>query len=252
MLLNVETLADTVYGYLTKGDLALAFQPIVSAHAVSHVLYHEGLVRFKQGALAFNPIAVLEHAQRIRMLDASVVAAVIELLEQHESLRLGCNISAQSAQLDLHWHYLQQRLLQKPGVARRLFIEITESASFPSTGKAVEFVSTLAGTGCRVAVDDFGVGCTTFDFIVDARPQVIKIDRSYLAAARGSQANLGVLEELVAVCRSLCTCVVLEGIETPEDRKLAQAVGADWLQGYLFGQPRLEPAWASTLKTWPM
>ncbi|WP_460126309.1 EAL domain-containing protein [Pseudomonas sp. S2_C03] len=229
------------YNELAQGKLVLAFQPVVWMPDSDRVLYQEGLLRhIDASGEGVYPLVMLEQLQSMRELDRSVVGCVIDRLLHDEHLRLGCNISAQSAIIDPFWHSILARLRETPSVAARLVIEITESATPPSTSAAIEFVLCLRELGCRVAIDDFGAGLGTLEFIRKTRPDIVKIDQGYLQRARLDTNNAQTLGHLVQLCKTLAPCVVIEGIETEADRALATACGSEWGQGYLFGRPRID------------
>lgn len=229
------------YLQLSRGRLVLAFQPVIWLPDSSRVLYQEGLLRHVDArGDGVYPFAMLEKHQLMRELDRSVVHSVIECLLKDPLLRLGCNISAQSAIIDGFWHDLLRRLGDEPSVASRLVIEITESATPPSTQAAIEFVLCLRELGCRVAIDDFGSGLGTLEFIRRTRPDIVKIDQGYLRRARGELNSAQTLSHLVQLCKTLAPCVIIEGIETVADHGLASACGGEWGQGYLFGRPQVD------------
>ncbi|MFJ7141896.1 EAL domain-containing protein [Pseudomonas protegens] len=229
------------YRELAAGRLMLAFQPVVWLPDSSRVLYHEGLLRQvdAQGGDAY-PLALLEKHPVMRELDRSVVLCVIDGLLRDERLRLGCNISARSAIIDNYWYAIIELLQGAPSVAARLVIEITESATPPSIEAASEFVLCLRELGCRVAIDDFGAGLGTLEFIRQTRPDIVKIDKGYIQRARGELNSAQTLSHLVQLCKTLAPCVIIEGVETAADQSLATACGGEWGQGYLFGRPQVD------------
>ncbi|MBX8476303.1 EAL domain-containing protein [Pseudomonas cichorii] len=229
------------YRELAAGRLLMAFQPVVALPALGHILYHEALLRhssaFRQ---PFAPFARLEKLGMMLRLDLSVMSTVIQRLRLHPDLSLSCNISAQSAILAEGWQPLLQQLLEEPEVACRLVIEITESAATPDIPMAVDFVNAMRATGCRVAVDDFGSGYSTLEFILQSRPDIIKIDQGYMKRARTNPLGRTTLSHLLPLCKSLAPCVIVEGIETRADSEMVNDLGGEWGQGYLLGRPSLE------------
>ncbi|WP_449101555.1 EAL domain-containing protein [Pseudomonas veronii] len=238
-------LADNFYRQMSRGHYALAFQPVVSVRDRKKVFYHEGLLRsVGEPLLGENPFAprlieALERLGLMRHLDRSIVLTVIEALRNNPSLQFGCNISAQSAVLDVWWSTILKILASEPSIAARLTIEITESASLPDTNAAVEFVHQLRGFGCRVAIDDFGSGFSTLDFIYRAKPDIVKIDQSFLKRARTNGTGSDVLTHLVRLCATLAPHVVVEGVENRLDMTLVEMTGDIWAQGYFLGSPKL-------------
>ncbi|RON53950.1 EAL domain-containing protein [Pseudomonas frederiksbergensis] len=232
---------ESFYQELARGRLVLAFQPVVWLPGSSRVLYHEGLLRHIDArGEGVYPFAMLEKHPVMRELDRSVVHSVIERLLHNEHLRLGCNISAQSTIVDDYWQPILSLLRDAPSVAARLVIEITESSAPPSIPAAIEFVLCLRELGCRVAIDDFGAGLGTLEFIRQTCPDIVKIDQGYLQRARLETNNAQTLGHLVQLCKTLAPCVIIEGIESEADRALATACGGEWGQGYLFGRPRMD------------
>lgn len=223
------------YEQLQGGGFHLAFQPIRACADTGSVLYLEGLLRSVGEPLGFNPFAVLERKRSMRRLDRGVVDAVIDVLQRHPAMTLGCNISAQSATLDYHWEQVIQRLAESD-IAARLVIEITESSAPASHDQAVEFVHQLRSTGCHVAIDDFGSGFGTLAFIEQAQPDIIKIDQGYVQRARRSSLHAKRLRHLIGLCNTLATHVVVEGVETMDDLAISREYGAPWVQGFLFGR----------------
>ncbi|MBU1329758.1 MAG: EAL domain-containing protein [Gammaproteobacteria bacterium] len=228
------------YAELQRGQFHLHYQPVVSTQALQP-LYGEGLLRYCNSVLGFNPFSLLEDYGVMRHLDHCVVQHLIATLQANPGLHLGCNISAQSAAFDEGWERTLATLTAAPQLAARLIIEITESTAFSNIAHAVDFVRRLQGVGCRVAVDDFGSGFGTLEFIQKCQPDIIKVDQGYVRRARDQALSEKTLEHLVGLCRTLAPVVVVEGIETIGDHALVLRAGGEWGQGYLFGHPSATP-----------
>lgn len=232
-----EQFIEWFYDQLHQGNFLLAFQPITSTNT-SSILYNEGLLRHSSGRIPLNPFPILERRRCIRTLDRYVVGRIIKLLHQNPDIRLGCNISAQSAVLDEKWHDILAHLRADRTIAERLVIEITESSVCLSHSTAVDFVHTMRSLGCLVAVDDFGSGFSTLEFIRAACPDIIKIDKGYLQRARKNIDSHKTFRYLVHLCKTLAPYVVVEGVEIESDKLIAS--DADWAQGFLIGKPCLQ------------
>ncbi|MGB9091192.1 MULTISPECIES: EAL domain-containing protein [Pseudomonas] len=229
--------ARLVYQDLALGHFLLAFQPVVDARDPARVLYHESLLRHDGPELGFNPIMALERKHAMGLLDRSVMACVISALEEHPELRLGCNLSAQSAYDSTAWHPLWARLRQRPEVAARLVLEITESATPADPQRTLAFIAQVQALGCQLAIDDFGAGFASLAFVRQARPDVLKVDRGYLHRAREAGPDAQVFHHLLRLCQGLAAQVVVEGVEDEQDHERALASGATWLQGFHFARP---------------
>nr|WP_239688154.1 MULTISPECIES: EAL domain-containing protein [Pseudomonas] len=224
------------YDELAQGRFFLAFQPIMSVESNTN-LYYEGLLRHCAGPLKLDPFPVLEERKCIRALDHCVVSSVLDMLRSYPDIRLGCNISAQSAALDEKWRSIILQLKAEPGLAERLVIEITESAS-SNHDAAAEFVIRMRSLGCLLAVDDFGSGFSTLEFIRTASPDIIKIDKGYLQRARTCEVAGDAFRHLVGLCKTLAPHVIAEGVEFDRDTERLVNCAATWMQGFLVGRPQ--------------
>lgn len=220
---------------LNAGQICLEFQPVMRHDQAGVELYAEGLLRVSDFAANGDPasfIPALERLGLVRMLDRAVVLAALNELEQRPDARLGCNVSACSVMLDSFWGLVVDRLAAQPDVGARLTIEITETAPLPDFDVAVAFVRRLKALGCQIALDDFGAGHSSIAFAYAVKPDVIKVDGSYLHRARESVKNAQVLRQMVSLCRALAPTVVVEKVESEQDARLAIEAGAVGLQGF--------------------
>jgi EAL domain-containing protein (putative c-di-GMP-specific phosphodiesterase class I) len=227
--------AVAVMRELTAEQFCLEFQPVVCHGPAAVELYAEGLLRVPGlseigGPASFIP--ALERLGIIRALDHAVTMAVIRELEKEPHAKLGCNVSASSLMLDSFWGGVVERLAERPDVAARLTIEITETAQLPDFDVAVNFVQRFKELGCQIALDDFGSGHTSIAFARAVKPNIIKIDGLFLHRARSSESDVLVFQNLIALCRTLAPLVVVEQVENEADAQIAKEAGAHALQGF--------------------
>ncbi|MFB9948291.1 EAL domain-containing protein [Rhizobium puerariae] len=227
------------YAAMTQGRTHFAEQTISGSSGPSDTLYRECLLRLTDaGGRLMMPAAWLAAMERLgltRAFDRQVVHRVVAELKRRPFDVLGCNISALSVTKDLWWNSLLSELALVPGLAKRLVVEITETARLPSIDRAVTFVAAIGATGARVAMDDFGAGFSTISFARLSRLDIIKIDRSFLRPADPDDAYL--LGHMIILANAFAGEVVVEGVETEADLQVALAAGARWFQGYFFGKP---------------
>lgn len=115
-------------------------------------------------------------------------------------------------------------------------IEILETG-VSDESQLVDAVNLYRSLGCKVAIDDFGVGFSNFDRLWRLRPDFVKIDRSIIhTAARETHAKL-VLASMVKLIQHCGAKVIVEGIENRDEALTALEVGGDYLQGYFFARP---------------
>jgi len=225
---------------LAAHQVELVWQPVRDARDGEAVLYHEALVRCPDLAgLEVGPRVQLMELERrgdAPAFDRAIVRRVIAELEADPLAVLAVNISARSVDPAI-WCDVFARLRRNPAVARRLVIEITETAPLPSLEHALSFSSQARALGCRVALDDFGVGHTSLYDMFAMQPAIIKIDALFVRRAGSGGTADAMFRHLVGLARSTNALVVVEGVETPLQAELALEAGAIWQQGFYHGRP---------------
>lgn len=231
-------IAKAVFVSLAEDRLFFRHEVICAVDAPTDILYYETLVRMKVDDQVLLPgrfIPALERLSLMRPFDCFVLRRTLDAIRATPGGRLGCNVSAQSVRDDHWWESLFLELAAEPEVAARLVVEITETVPVsPVDGRA--FVQRLRQLGVQVAIDDFGAGFSA-DAARMCEPDIIKIDRSFLRHVR--QGTLCVIEfnRLVRIAQGIAPISVVEGVETPEDVRIARDAGAHWIQGYHISAP---------------
>jgi diguanylate cyclase (GGDEF)-like protein len=154
-----------------------------------------------------------------------------------EALRIAFNLSAH----DLHSSRAIARicdLVKESGIApERIEFEITETAMLTDFDQALKSLAELRALGCRIAIDDFGSGYSSFSYIHRLPVDCIKIDRSFVTEmAENSQAAM-VIKTMIDLCGNLHLDHVIEGVETEEQLRQVNDAHARHVQGYLFSKP---------------
>jgi EAL domain-containing protein (putative c-di-GMP-specific phosphodiesterase class I) len=96
----------------------------------------------------------------------------------------------------------------------------------------------LRNLGFRIAVDDLGAGYAGLSSFSQLEPDFVKLDMSLVRGIDASSSKSSLVRSMVHVCtQELGMRVVCEGVETKAERDTLEGLGADLLQGYLFGKP---------------
>jgi len=242
-------IAEQVQRALREERMTLAFQPIVSSQS-REPAFHECLLRMVQpdgeivAAGAFMP--VVEELGLIRLVDRKVLELVVEELGQFPDAHLAMNVSGMTA-MDRSWlRNVAAMLRGKPEIAGRLVVEITETASLDDIDECTRFVATLRDLGCKVALDDFGAGYTSFRHLKTLAVDMVKIDGSFIRNLRENRDNLLFVRTLLDLARNFKLDTVAECVEYEEEIALLRDEGVHLLQGYVFGKPSLDRPWAKS------
>ena len=234
---------------LDERRLGLAFQPVVEPRS-GEVRFYEGLLRRREpdgrvtAAGAF--IARIEPLGLMGGVDRRVLELSLAELARHPAITLAVNISGLTA-ADPDWYAALSRALSaQPELGPRLIVEITETASLHDLEEAAGFVRRLHDLGVRVAIDDFGAGCTSARQLVALDADLVKIDAAFSAGIRSHPRKQVFLRRLLELAGDLGLTTVAEGVENAADAAFLGAQGVDLLQGHHFGAPRLDPPWLGT------
>jgi diguanylate cyclase (GGDEF)-like protein/PAS domain S-box-containing protein len=120
-----------------------------------------------------------------------------------------------------------------------LVLEITESVMMADTDLAVDRLRDLKSLGVLLAMDDFGTGYSSLSYLSRFPVDILKMDRSFLAA---EHENSGLAAAIIALGKSLNLNVVAEGIELPEQITSLRDLGCELGQGFLFAKPMNDEA----------
>jgi len=123
-----------------------------------------------------------------------------------------------------------------PGGSDRLIVEITESHAANDLTEAGKFISFIHSLGCRVAIDDFGAGFTSFSNLKTFTVDIIKIDGSFTADLLHDAKDQVFVKSLIDIARVCGAKTVVEWVEDRSTADLLLEWGTDYLQGHLYGE----------------
>ena len=227
---------------LRQDRLLFAFQPVVCA-ATGKVDYFECLLRMRdeEGGIVSGGefVTVVEELGWIGLIDRYVLEKTVQALAADSEVRLGFNISGMTAG-DRSWlRSLTSLLRHRRDIARRLVVEITETAALGDIAESARFVDTLRRAGCRVALDDFGAGHTSLRHLQILPVDIVKIDGSLVGNLTSRPQTRIFLRHLLGLINGFGLTTVAECVENAEDAALLRAEGIAYLQGYHFGRPTI-------------
>jgi EAL domain-containing protein (putative c-di-GMP-specific phosphodiesterase class I) len=160
---------------------------------------------------------------------------VLAELAADPNLKASVNVSA-AATLEGDWAVNLGALVRgSQNVAERLIVEITEPAAIDDFEQVRGFVSRLKDLGCRVAMDDFGAGHTSFRNLRNLGLDIVKIDGAFVQNVTSSNEDRAYVHMLIDLSRRLGVHTVAEWVQDEAAARLLTEWGCDYLQGALFG-----------------
>jgi predicted signal transduction protein with EAL and GGDEF domain len=228
---------------LERDELALHVQPVVDLHR-HEIAGFEALVRWQHperglvGPAEF--VGIAEETGLIVPMGAWVLAEALRWLARLQEaagrpLRMSVNLSARQLAPELVGDV--QAALQDAGVApRQLTLEVTETLLVDGPG-AVAVLEAMRDLGVAIAIDDFGTGWSSLGALRRHPVDVLKLDRSLVAPAAGSESAAALARAVVEMAQALGLDVIAEGIEDDEQLAAMRALGCPHGQGFVFARP---------------
>lgn len=237
--------ATALRATIAERRFRLAFQPIVRLDT-RRAHHYEALLRPipTPGTPYAEPsefIALAETVGLSETLDWAVVETACEAARAAAGARIGCNLSGLSLQSPAFRDRLCAKLEACPDLAKRLLVEITETAEIEDETEARRTVDALRALGLPICIDDFGAGAAAFRYLRAFRVDFVKVDGIYVSNAVENERDRGFIAAMVDLARTVGAQVVAERIETEAQAALMADLGVGFGQGYLFGRPGALP-----------
>ena len=253
---RLSLMADLRHALESREGLLLAYQPKLHL-ASGRIDGAEALVRWQHpsaGPLAPDVfIALAEETGNIRRLTRWVLEAGIEQAARWQAsgldLRVALNVSARDLE-DTGLPHRVAGLLAAHGLSPRgIALEVTESAIMAKPETAVAVLQRLADLGLDIAIDDFGVGQSSFAYLRRLPVRELKIDRSFITRIAQSREDLAIVRSIIDLAGQLDFRVTAEGVEDAPTLEHLRALGCDHAQGYAIARPMPAQAFETFLDT---
>lgn len=237
-------LLGQVRAALERGEFVVHYQPKVDMHS-RRIVGVEALVRWRHpehGMLApMRFIPLIEQTALVGPLTLHVIEqALTQLVAWRASgidLELSVNLSARNL-IDTELPGQIAALLARHGVpAKRLTVEVTESAAVTDRGRAVAGLQALRASGVGVSIDDFGTGNASIEYLATLPASEIKIDRSFITHILDDRRSEAIVRSTIELARNLELTVVAEGIESEAAMDHLATLGCEVGQGYFISRP---------------
>jgi len=237
---------------LAEDRLCLYAQPMHAMHATgTEVLHQELLVRLiDENNELIPPIAFIPAAERYHLMptiDRWVIRTAFRLLADRRAAgdasalagTYAINLSGASIGDDQFLDYVRESFARFRIPHRSICFEITETTAVTSLSKAAEFIGAMREPGCRFALDDFGVGVSSFTYLKQLPVDYIKIDGSFVRNMLHDPVDAAMVEAIHRIGRVMGKQTIAESVETAATLEALRSVGVDFAQGNAIAPPML-------------
>jgi diguanylate cyclase (GGDEF)-like protein len=232
---------------LDGNQFELLAQPITSLTAGPDVPRFEILLRMEDGVGGrVQTGALFSAAERYRMMpqiDRWVVSTTLARLNEvykyikGQNAVFAMNLSGQSLGDDDFLEFIEQEIDNSSLPESSLCFEITESAAVSNLKKAQSFIDRLRERGCRISLDDFGAGLSSFAYLKNFNVDTLKIDGGFIRDITDNRISESMVAAITQVAKVMGLKTVAEYVETEETRQLICDLGVDFAQGHIIGKP---------------
>jgi EAL domain-containing protein (putative c-di-GMP-specific phosphodiesterase class I) len=229
---------------LEEDLFVLHYQPIMSLRDGS-VSHYEALVRLadEPGGGLVAPGRFLPAAERyglIREIDRMVLGQVIMLLAgEHgeQGVCIAINCSSLSITDGEMLGQIERELALASIDPGQLVIEVTETAAISDMKRARDFCAGVQALGCAVALDDFGAGFGSFQYLKHLPFEYLKIDGDFIRGLPDSPKDQLVVKALVELAGGMGKQTIAEYVGDAATVELLRDFGVDYAQGFEVGRP---------------
>jgi diguanylate cyclase (GGDEF)-like protein/PAS domain S-box-containing protein len=232
---------------LEKSEFELHYQPIydINSGIINHA---EALLRWDHPYLGrISPVDFIPIAEKTKLIIPItdwVIGEVCKKIRQWQKagmsdMTVSINVSLLS--FENRGTELTESVscgIREAGIeANCIKLEITESILIRDTEELVNVFNDLKQIGVKLALDDFGIGYSSFGCMKDLPLDIIKLDRSLISNMVADEREQMIAESMITIIHGLGIQVVAEGVETAEQLEFLKKFRCDFVQGYLFSRP---------------
>ncbi|WP_294966905.1 EAL domain-containing protein [Sulfurimonas sp.] len=249
-ILNIFNHSDTVLQKATlnrlrvykkalhSGNVIPYFQPIIDVKDNS-ILKYEALARLltDTGEIA-SPYYFLDSAKQDNTFEFFTRQMMQKIFNIYAKKKtdISINITYENISSDSMQHYIRNRLEKYGGDG--ITFEIVESEEIEDYKLIEDFVLMLKEYNCKVSIDDFGSGYSNFTNIIKLNIDYIKLDGSLIEKLNVDKNVEHMITALLSFAKNANIKTIAEFVSTKELDEKVRALGVDYIQGYLYGEPK--------------
>ena len=242
---NDHSVIESIRYALENNSFKLVYQPIISFEKDS-VSHYEALVRmFDEKGDMVSPglfIPLAERSGLIRKIDEWVLDTAVAELSRLAKIGIdyctAINVSAPTLQSNDLPDLIVQVLKKHRVAPASLIVELTETAYIENFQQVLKNLRKITQYGVRVALDDFGVGFSSFNYLKMLPLTYVKLDGSYIKNITQNPDDQVFVKSLSAMINAFGMKTVAEFIEDDKALAMIQSLGVTHGQGYHLGMPK--------------
>lgn len=188
-------------------------------------------------------VLLAEQTGRIYELDTWVLSSALDWMERNASLLerlsgLSINLSGSCITRQEHIDAIAELFAAHPEQTKKLILEVTETSAIENLDTAARSLRKLKKLGCRIALDDFGSGYSSYGYIRRLPLDYLKIDGAYIRNILTDRTDQALTASMVDVAHALGIKVIAEYVDSEATFAWLKNLGVDYVQGYWVHEPQ--------------
>lgn len=236
--------SQRIQSALNSDAFVLHFQPIIDLETSTATHYEVLLRMLLEDSKLAPPSAFLPAAERFGLMleiDQWVIRNAIEQLAefraQYGDVRFTLNVSGSIFERPDFFQYLQDHLSANEVPIEAVVLEITEQVAVRNMGGAAKQIKDLAGRGCKFAIDDFGAGYSSYNYLKTLPVDFVKIDGSFIRNLVEDTVDQKIVSSISRIAEATDSKTIAEHVKDYETYMLLRELGVDYAQGNFLGKP---------------
>jgi len=230
---------------LKEDQFILEYQPIINMHTGNSDIYEVLLRMPGEGAKLIPPSAFLPAAQRFGLMvdiDHWVIQHALKALSIHRqsnpSLKFAINLSGHVFE-EINLVKIVQDNIERYNIPPdALIFEITEQVAVQHIAKANLLIKKLIALGCEFALDDFGSGFSSFNYLKHLPIHYIKIDGNFIENMTNDKTDQAMVQSMIQIAKTVGKFTIAEYVLDEDTMSLLKKLGIDYAQGHYIGKPQ--------------
>jgi len=232
-------LLQEITSAIEEKRLKAFFQPILDIKTGKIVKY-EALSRIidKDGKV-FSPsqfLPMIKKTNTYRILTKVMLKEAFKVIKKHD-ISVSVNFDIGDFFDNTIFEMVRDIIIDNKKYSHQLTIEILEDISINDTAKFIQRIKTLKDLNIQIAIDDFGGGYSSFNYIINIKPDILKIDSSIVSKISTDENARTILKGIVNICKSLEILSIAEFVDNKEILQMLKNYKVDMAQGFYVGKP---------------
>ena len=245
-LYNQMLASVDIISALALNQFELFYQLIEPLSSDESGIHMEILLRMVQEDGRYvSPGVFLPAAERYNLaskIDRWVIDNLLKWGARHMEIweqlsMVSVNLSALSLSDSKFMSWLEMRLMVEPELVSKLCFEITETAAVSQLEQATALIDLLKPLGCKLALDDFGSGFSSFAYLKCLDVDYVKIDGQFVVNVCDDRSDKAIVSAICQLGKDMDFEVIGEFVESETIGRLLRELGVDYGQGYAIGRP---------------